>query len=149
MKIKWAFLVLSLALNSCIDNDTIYQAPPPYISPEEFDFGFSEPILVTITGRDKDAVFYTLDSSEPDSLSERYTEPFYVGSEIQSLTVKARSYADGNTPSSVAERSYIFFNQQTFAPRFNFDAGTYNEDISVELFTYHEQAEIYYNLSSI
>lgn len=60
--------------------------------------------LVTITSSGADAVYYTVDGSEPSSSKTKYTAPFAI---TQTTTVKAIAYL-GDIASAVASASCTY-----------------------------------------
>ncbi len=57
--------------------------------------------VVTITAANSNAIYYTLDGTEPTAASTLYTEPFTL---TDSLVVKAFAIGDGYTDSEIAEK---------------------------------------------
>ena len=57
--------------------------------------------VVTITAANSNAIYYTLDGTEPTAASTLYTEPFTL---TDSLVVKAFATGDGYTDSEIAEK---------------------------------------------
>ena len=74
----------------------------PVISPAGGTF--TEPQTVTITA-EADAIFYTLDGTDPTTASTQYTEPFIVS---EDCVVKAVAYDVTGVSSSIAEAEFKF-----------------------------------------
>jgi hypothetical protein len=128
--------------NGLID---LFQASAPIISPEPVMI-HSDPILITITASPGDEIYYTLDGTVPTNHSLLYTAPFYIGLDGQTTTISAISYSETLEPSPVSTFTYRFRFQEAFSPKYNIYAGTYNHDISLELFSETNDAVIYYTL---
>ncbi len=93
--------------NSC-DNDIILSetevADAPVFSPDSCRFYPST--NVTITCPDSAAVIrYTLDGSTPTATSTRYSAPIAV---TETVTIKARAFVSGKSPSIVVSGVYTF-----------------------------------------
>lgn len=74
---------------------------------------YFEEINVEIACSTPDAsIYYTLDGSDPDETSTPYTTPIAIST---NTTVKARAYAAGIDPSSVAQADYTFSQSTTVA----------------------------------
>ena len=74
----------------------------PVISPAGGTF--TEPQTVTITA-EADAIFYTLDGTDPTTQSTQYTEPFTIS---EDCTVKAVAYDVTGASSSIASAEFKF-----------------------------------------
>jgi len=79
------------------------KAPAPQIAPSS---GFyTDSVLVELTAPAGDTIYYTLDSSEPDSQSAVYTGSL----NIRATTVlRARVFKKGCLPSDIITRNYLF-----------------------------------------
>ncbi len=128
--------------NGLID---LFQTSAPIISPEPVMI-HSDPILITITAPPGDEIYYTLDGTVPSNQSLLYTAPFYIGLDGQTTTVSAISYSEILEPSPVSTFTYRFRFQEAFSPKYNIYAGTYNHDISLELYSETNDAVVYYTL---
>ena len=126
--------------NGVID---LFQNPAPIISPSPLMI-HEDPVLISITVLNDAEIYYTLDGSIPDKQSLLYTVPFYIGLDGKTTTVKAIAYSNTLEESPVSSYTYYFMFQQTFSPKFNLYAGTYNQDISLELSSETNEASIYY-----
>ena len=73
---------------------------PPTISPASCEFAGS--MQVTLTQADADAIYYTLDGSDPTTSSTLYSAPFTINA---TTTVKAIAVKNG-VPSSTASATY-------------------------------------------
>jgi len=74
----------------------------PVISPNGGNF--TEPTTVTLSA-EADAIFYTLDGTDPTTASTQYTRPFVVS---ETCTVKAVAYEVTGNHSSIAEAVFKF-----------------------------------------
>ncbi|MDD4223837.1 MAG: chitobiase/beta-hexosaminidase C-terminal domain-containing protein [Candidatus Cloacimonetes bacterium] len=84
---------------------------------------------------------YTMDGSEPTSASALYTSPIYVGT---SVTLKAKGYLTGWTPSATAVATYNITMQTVATPTFSPPAGAYANPQSVTIACATAGATIYY-----
>lgn len=83
--------------------------------------------------------YYTLDGTEPTENSTEYKSPFRVSGNI---TVKARSFKEGYTPSGISEYSYTHSVYVAPAPAINYDpAGS-----TVTLTAKAEGCRLYYSV---
>jgi alpha-tubulin suppressor-like RCC1 family protein len=73
---------------------------------------------------------YTLDGTEPSPASAQYGSPVTVA---QSVTVRARSYRSGWTPSDVAVASYLVSEGQLATPTLAPAGGTFTDPVIVTL----------------
>ena len=85
---------------------------PPVISADEVRF--SAPLTIRIASSQPGEIRYTLDGSEPDAGSPRYTGPFTIDA---TTVVKARLFAAGMPPSFTATRrfNYDYIVRTTFS----------------------------------
>lgn len=120
----------------------LHQTPKPVISPLSGRFDSS--ILVSITTQTEADIYYSINGTIPDSNSIKYAEPFPVGLDGKNVTVKAIAYAEGLNPSAISSNTYTFVYQNAFSPRYSILAGTYNNDLSLELFSGTNDVEIFY-----
>lgn len=83
--------------------------------------------------------YYTLDGTEPTENSTEYKSPFRVSGNV---TVKARSFKEGYTPSGISEYSYTHSVYVAPAPAINYDpAGS-----TVTLTAKAEGCRLYYSV---
>jgi alpha-tubulin suppressor-like RCC1 family protein len=88
----------------------------------------TQPTLVTLSSLPGATIRYTTDGLDPNWTSTRYTSPINIGS---SLTLKARAYAPGWTPSGVSEAMYTMDPGVVQAPLFSIAAGSYASEQKV------------------
>lgn len=96
---------------------------------------------VVITSDQTEGVktYYTIDGTEPTERSTEYTAPFRVSGNV---TVKARSFKEGYTPSDVATYTYTHSVYVAPAPTINYDpAGS-----TVTLTAKAEGCRLYYSV---
>jgi formylglycine-generating enzyme required for sulfatase activity len=111
-----------------------------YITPQAGTF--NHPITVNIYPTTVGTVVhYTLDGTEPDTLSAIYTGPFIVDG---NAVLSARGYINGWEPCEVISMIYEF---QATAPQLSDPPGTYFSELQVTLTTATEGASIYYTLN--
>ena len=121
----------------------LYQTPPPLISPKP-EMVSSDPVLVTITCDLAAEIYFTTDGSNPDETSNKYVEPFQIGLDGKTVTVKAIAYSEGLDPSPITSYTYRFLFQQAFSPKYKILAGTYNHDLNLELYSEDDDVELFY-----
>ena len=90
---------------------------PPTISPAGGNFGGSQ--VVTLSHADADAIYYTLDGSDPTTSSTLYTAPFTITS---TTTVKAIAVKDG-VPSTAATAIFTEMGVGTIAAAYALGQG--------------------------
>ncbi len=83
--------------------------------------------------------YYTLDGSEPTESSEEYGAPFMLSGNV---TVRARSYKEGYTPSGITDFGYSHNVYVTKAPVISV------EDHTVTLTAQTEGSELYYGIDN-
>ncbi len=86
----------------------ILKVKPESLTPEASVVGglYYAPISVSLsTTQPNTIIYYTTDGSTPTSQSQVYTTPISVNSNT-TMTIKARSYADGYLPSQVMTHTY-------------------------------------------
>jgi hypothetical protein len=89
-------------------------AQPPTFSPEPGIY--NSPIDITLGSTTKNAtIYYSLDGSDPNELSNNYTAPFHLDF---SATIIARSYLDGWIPGNMVTVSYIINENTTSLDEF-------------------------------
>jgi formylglycine-generating enzyme required for sulfatase activity len=87
---------------------------------------------------------YTLDGSDPTDTSAPYTIPLYVAN---SISIKARAYLAGMSPSTVANANYVIAIPGTVAtPSFSPGGGQYAQVQSVAISTVTTGADIRYTV---
>ena len=96
--------------------------------------------VVTITGPENAAIFYTLDGSTPTLQSTLYTGPFKL---TKNGSVKAIALAEGMLPSNTRENSFSEF----MVKPVRFRSFAQNDKIMVELSSEDEGATYYYTLT--
>ncbi len=90
------------------------------------------------------SIFYTTDSTEPSESSTRYTIPISVSS---TMTIKAKAYSTGMTPSSVASVTYnIILTVAT--PIISPSTGNYSTPQIVSITCATSAAVIYYTVDN-
>jgi len=116
---------------------TILPAPTIYPAGGDFAGAVSAYIGSTVLGAE---IRYTTDGSDPSSSSPLYTTFVVVD---ESLTVKARVYLDGYTPSPVAAATYVI-TQQVATPVITPNGGTGTGSLLVTISTGTPGATIRY-----
>ena len=97
--------------------------------------------VVTITAANSNAIYYTLDGTEPTAASTLYTEPFTL---TDSLVVKAFATGDGYTDSEIAEKK-IAIAHKAAKPIVSLDRQEGKTIVTLTGTT--EGADIYYNFA--
>lgn len=90
---------------------------PPTISPDGGNFATSQE--VTLSHADADAIYYTLDGSDPTTTSTQYTAPFTITS---TKTVKAIA-VKGSNVSSTASATFTNIGVGTIAEAYDLNQG--------------------------
>jgi len=104
---------------------------------------FDSPITVTINSKTEGATIrYTTNGSDPTENSSLYSYPIPVNN---GMTIKARAYKTGFTPSNVITRSFTI-KETCASPTFSLTEGVYYTEITVSLSTLTSSAKIYYTL---
>lgn len=83
--------------------------------------------------------YYTLDGTEPTENSTEYKSPFRVSGNV---TVKARSFKEGYTPSGISEYSYTHSVYVAPAPAINYDPAGSTVTLTVKA----EGCRLYYSV---
>jgi hypothetical protein len=84
-----------------------YWLPAPVITPATGVY--ASPLTVKMTGPAGATIRYTLDGSDPKATSPAYTAPLTLkGTAGKKVTVTARSFTAGLTPSNIDIRYYTF-----------------------------------------
>jgi hypothetical protein len=91
-----------------IEETQIDITPRPQVSPQAGFYETEQTITMT-SGSSRSDIYYTLDGSEPSSMSTHYTGPFTLS---ETTTVKARAYRVGWQPSEVVT---LVFNIESFS----------------------------------
>ena len=101
----------------------------PSFSPAAGTFDVAQDITLK-TSTPSAHIYYTLDGTDPDNGSAKYSTPIHI---TQNTTIKAITYADGLTESSISEG---VFNIRCAQPTFSLEEGEYttaqNVTISAE-----------------
>lgn len=92
-----------------------------------------------------DAVYYTLDGSEPDKTKTSYIGAIFIdGAGGETKVLKAAAYDDVGNKSPVVTESYIFDKEGPTAPTSSLPDGTYNNVQYVTLISVSD--DVYYTL---
>ena len=88
-------------------------------------------------------IYYTLDGSDPSDESTLYENAIEI-SLTEAVTIKAKAYAEGKTPSDVLTAAYTIQSTQTATPTASPAAGEVASGTTVALSCETENARIYY-----
>ncbi len=168
---SWAYrrlLLAAVVLVGCQnvlspDSDPEDEADPPsttleraagvLFDPEGGTYG--DDITVTLSCPTSGAtIYYTIGDSPDDpepgqSGTEEYSAPIVVAGDGTTVTIKAIAVCDGYRNSLVTQASYTIDHSGTAAPSFDPPAGTYPDDIEVQLSSTTAGATIYYTMGPI
>ena len=121
--------------------DTKQEVKPvskPVISVTQGD-GFS---TVSISANFSNAIYYTIDGSDPTTASTRYAEPFTL---TQNATVKAFGVGDGYLPSEIVAKDVVIMTQAV-APVFTITREAGKSVVTIS--SANEGTTIYYNYNN-
>lgn len=120
-------LLLLTILCSCSDNPTsVTQVVKPVFSPQGGTFTTAQ--SVTITSETSGATIrYTVNGSEPTDSSTTYTTPIAVST---NMTIKAKAFKSGDTPSETATAVFVVYNMMNNVPAGTFTMGRTNNTVS-------------------
>ena len=107
----------------------------PSFSPAAGTFDAAQDITLQ-TSTPSAHIYYTLDGTDPDDGSAEYSTPIHI---TQNTTIKAITYADGLTESSISEG---VFNIRCAQPTFSPAGGDY--DVAQNVIISADGAAIYY-----
>lgn len=113
----------------------------PQFSVSEGTYDSEQTVALTATGTGT-KIYYTLDGSDPTTLSTLYTAPLTIGT---TTTVKAIAVDEYGNQSGIAEAKYVI-DRTVSAPTFSVSAGTYASEQTVALTAKGEDVKIYYTL---
>ncbi len=117
-----------------------YIANPPEFSVMEGYYTSIQPLKLTAMGSGK--IYYTLDGSDPDIHSTRYTMPIIL--EKGKYVVKAVFINDNGICSDIASREYFIDNDDIPAPEISVVSGEYYAPVYIEVMDLDEDEEVYY-----
>lgn len=115
-----------------------YLAEAPQFSVADGEYNEVQALKLTVTG--KGAIYYTLNGSDPDEKSQRYTTPILL--ENGSYTVKAVFINENGVTSDIVEARYHITVEALEAPVLNVDDGEY--DTPVMITVTNDTEEVYY-----
>lgn len=104
---------------------------------------YDELISITLKGNTSGSVFFTLDGTEPNRMSEEYEHPILL--ESGKYIIKAIFINTYGIESEVATMEYHINIVPPEPPTINLESGTYDEPQLIELI-YEANAKVYYTL---
>jgi hypothetical protein len=121
----------------------ILEVPAPEFSHEGDTYGADISVALSC-GLEGAAVHYTLEGSEPTAETELYTGPIAVAGNGTEVTLRAVAVKEDMQNSAVVTEEYTIAYEAVAAPVFSYAAGTYNEDIEIQITCATEGADIRY-----
>lgn len=97
---------------------------------------------------DDSIIYYTMDSSDPTTESEVYTNPIILAGDNSELEIKAIAVRDGNKNSNILTRTFTINYAQLSLVDSNYESNTYNNDLEIELSHEEDDTIIYYTTDS-
>lgn len=104
---------------------------------------YDEIISITLTGNTQGFVYYTLDGSVPTSNSMVYETPILL--ESGDYIIRAKFVNMYGVESEVVSQSYYISLSAPAAPVVNYDSGTYDEPLLIEVY-HDDDTKIYYTV---
>lgn len=117
-----------------------YLALPPEFEPDSgvFDSPVSLKLIAGGTGN----IYYTLDGSEPNKYSSRYTAPIrMVAGEYEVSAVYVNNYG---LSSEIVTKSYVINNDIELVPEISADSGNYDVPTVISVSVPDEEYSVYY-----
>ncbi|HNX00687.1 MAG TPA: SUMF1/EgtB/PvdO family nonheme iron enzyme, partial [Candidatus Cloacimonadota bacterium] len=121
-------IMLLFILCSCSDNNPteVTQTAKPVINPAGGTFTSTQNVAITTTTADA-TIRYTTNGVDPDSTSTIYTAALSVSS---NMTIKAKAFKSGQTPSEIATATFTIYNQMSEVTAGTFTMGRTNDTVS-------------------
>jgi formylglycine-generating enzyme len=120
-------LLLLSVLCSCGNNPTeTTQSETPVFSPAGGTYTTTKNVSIT-SATDGATIHYTINGTEPDESSTIYSSPIAVAT---NMTIKAKAYKDGQTPSTTATAVYLIYNQMEYVTAGTFTMGRTNNTVT-------------------
>ncbi len=113
----------------------------PIFSPEQGTYTIGQQITLSCITSDA-VIYYTLDESEPDQNSNRYTNPFLIS---EATVIRAKAFKPDWLESDTVKALYVITGTVA-APVFSPDPGIYTELQFIRLSSETPDAVIYYTL---
>lgn len=118
--------------------------------PPEFKPGtgrYEDEVLVEINSKTVDStIYYTLDGTDPVVGTNVYNTPISITQLDQQNIIKAIAVKEGLVESEISKAEYTLFHNpdRVYAPEFNYESGTYDTELSIQITSQTEGATIYY-----
>ncbi len=115
----------------------------PVFDPPAGNYNGAQSIILTCTTPDAE-IRYTTNNTEPTTSSTLFTDPINV---VQSMTIKAKAFKTGMSPSTTTSATYFIINSVA-TPEFDPPAGIYYEPQTVSITCETPNADIRYTLDN-
>lgn len=133
-------LLMECPLQQITEKYADYLALPPEFEPDSgvFDSTLSLKLIAGGTG----TIYYTLDGSEPNKYSNRYTAPIrLVAGEYDVTVVYLNNYG---LSSEIVTKTYIINNDIELVPEISADSGNYDVPVVISVGVPDEEYSVYY-----
>ncbi len=133
-------LLMECPLQQITEKYADYLALPPEFEPDSgvFDSTLSLKLIAGGTG----TIYYTLDGSEPNKYSSRYTAPIrLVAGEYNVTVVYVNNYG---LSSEIVTKTYIINNDIELVPELSADSGNYDVPVVISVSVPNEEYSVYY-----